>query len=92
MKLRHAELEYIAREIVNQLLAGKYIEVDDAEEAITIVVKTMTEDLMLEDRLNEEVRRILEEHANEVQRRGIEYHQMFNMIKARLVRERNLIL
>lgn len=92
MKLRRAEVDYIAHQIVNQLLSEKYIETEDAKATIAQVAKTILEDLIQEDRLNEEVRQILDEHAEEVQRGRVEYHRMFNLIKARLIRERNLIL
>jgi hypothetical protein len=92
MKLRRSEVDYIARQIVTQLLSGNYMETKDVDATTTLVAKTLLEDLMVEDRLNEEVRQILAEHADEVQRRGVEYHRMFNLIKAKLIKERNLIL
>jgi hypothetical protein len=92
MKLRRSELDHIAQRIVEQLLAGDFIKTENEGEFLAIITKTITEDLMVEDRLNEEVRQILSKHVNEVQRHGVEYHQMFNIIKAKLVKERNLIL
>jgi hypothetical protein len=92
MRLRRSEVEYIARQIVEQLLSGDYMKTEDVEAASAQVTKIISADLMVEDQLNEEVRQILEDHAEEVQRGGVEYYRMFNLIKAKLIRERNLIL
>jgi hypothetical protein len=46
----------------------------------------------VEDRLNEEVREMIRTHSDEMSRQGIQYHDMFRMIKTKLVRERKLIL
>ena len=92
MKLRRSEIDYIARQITNRLLDGDYIKVKDTETTTVKRANIVADDLALEDKLNEEVRQILEEHADEVQRGGVEYHRMFNMVKAKLIRERNLIL
>ncbi len=92
MKLRRNELDYIAQQITERLVGGKYIETTNKETTAAHIADTIAEDLRGEDRLNEEVRQILEDHADEVQRGGVEYHRMFNLVKARLIRERNLIL
>ena len=47
---------------------------------------------MVEDRLNDEVRQLLEEHADKMAGGSVEYHEMFKLVKAKLVRERKLIL
>ena len=46
----------------------------------------------MEDRLNEEVRGIMEQHSEEISRGDINYQEMFRKIKMKLARERNLIL
>ena len=56
------------------------------------LIDIMTEELLEEDRLNEEVREILTEHAEEMRRTNVEYREMFKMIKKKLARERKIIL
>ncbi len=92
MKLRRGEIEHIAGRIVGQLIEKNLLDVDEPEAAVAIVIDIITKDLMIEDRLNDEVRQLLEQYSEEVQRGGVEYHRMFNMVKAKLVRERNIIL
>ena len=47
---------------------------------------------MVEDRLNREVDDIIKDHLNEMQRESVDYRRMFQLIKNKLARERNLIL
>lgn len=57
-----------------------------------ILSHAITEDLRVEDRLNDEVREILQQHVHEMDRANVEHHEMFKKIKAKLVRDRKLIL
>jgi hypothetical protein len=47
---------------------------------------------MIEDRINEEVRKILEEHGSEMKQMGASYEEMFKKVKKQIVRERQVIL
>jgi hypothetical protein len=56
------------------------------------VRKAMTDELGIEDRLNEEVREILNQHADEMRRTGVSYQDMYKKVKGELARQRKLIL
>ena len=58
----------------------------------TIVAGIIIEDLMVEDRLNEEVKTLLESKTEEYERSMMDYGRVFQMVKSKLVRERGLIL
>ena len=95
MKLPIAFLDHIAERIVVRLDAEGVIQPADPAnlgEAVYAVQRAMAGDLQVEDQLNEEVREILRSKADEMQRLGVQYHDMFRMIKAELVRKRKLIL
>lgn len=94
MKLPPAFTEHIAERIVVRLEAEGVIQSGqaDLQEAVAAVQRAMIGDLQVEDQLNEEVREILRSKADEMQRLGVQYHDMFRMIKAELVRKRKLIL
>ena len=64
----------------------------NAAQLLAVVREAIAEDLRVEDELDAEVREILEGHAVEMRRTGAQYHEMFKMIKKKLVRERRLIL
>ena len=55
-------------------------------------VEAITADLMQEDKLNDEVRELLSQHAEQIGRANVEYHELFKKLKAKLVRDRKIIL
>jgi hypothetical protein len=52
----------------------------------------MTEELMVEDRLNEEVRELLKKFASDIEQGRMDYRRLFELTKQKLVKERNLVL
>ena len=94
MKLSSKQIKYISHILVNDLLKDHMIIVMDGtkDEVIAKVENVITDDLMVEDKLNEEVRQILEAHRDEMRLNNIEYYKMFSIIKRKLVKERGLIL
>jgi len=92
MKLHSSLVEHISAEIVKGLVKDGTIQVQDASDTASDVASAFMDDLQVEDRLNEEVREILRTHSDEMTRRGVQYHDMFKMIKNELVRKRKLIL
>ena len=93
MRLRHEEIEYVTWRIVQKLKESGEVDFFDSEEgAQELVSQAITEDLMVEDRLNREVDDILRAHQNEMQHETVDYRRMFQLIKNKLARERGLIL
>jgi len=94
MKLKPSQIRYIAYIIVDQLKQNGFIIYDDKikRDLVAKVEKVITEDLMVEDKLNEEVRQILEKYRDYMIREHIEYHKMFATVKRKLIKERGLIL
>ena len=52
----------------------------------------ITEELTVEDRLNDEVRELLKKHATDIERGRMDYRKLFELTKQKLVKERNLVL
>ena len=92
MKLPAALVEHISGQVVQSLLKEGLLEASDPMVAVGALRAAVIDDLMVEDRLNEEVREILRSHSDEMDRRGVQYHDMFRMIKSELVRKRKLVL
>ena len=92
MKLHHTLVDYISARIVSGLVKEGLLESGDSPSASAAVANAVSEDLMVEDRLNEEVREMLRVRSDEMLRQGVQYQDMFKMIKSRLVRDRKLIL
>ncbi len=93
MKLSKERIGIIARDLVKGLTNRHYIALDMSEsELASKISQIITEDLMVEERLEAEVRQILKSHESEIQRGDVDFHRMFLMIKKKLAKERGVIL
>ena len=91
MRVPKRMAEDMAAQIVEELLSRGYMEYPDKERLVQLVHQVLVDELMVEDRVDEEVRQILSEHTDEIERANVQYHEMFKKVKAKLQRERNLI-
>lgn len=82
---------YACRQIIRKL-HPVWAECANLEAAAQQMAQTIEEDLRAEDDLNEEVREILEQYENVMQKEGVSYMEMFRRIKRKLVVERKLVL
>ena len=83
---------YLAREISKKLLASGLI-VTKAKPALSEKVHAaLLEELSLEDRINDEVRVILEAYSEEMRKSGANYQEMFRKVKTELVKKYKAVL
>ena len=93
MRLTKEFTEHLAKNIVKSLLDKDLIVWEESPEKLqTIINGIIIEDLMVEDRLNEEVKTLLDSKTQEYERSMMDYGRVFQMVKSKLVRERGLIL
>lgn len=86
-------IEKISKKMVKALIGGEHIIWEDRPEKLeTIINQLITDDLMVEDRLNDEVKTLLESRTKDYEREMMDYGRVFQMVKQKLVRERGLIL
>ncbi len=83
---------YLAREITKKLAAGEFIETKNLPAAIEKVHAAILEELTVEDRINDEVRAILEQYSEEMRKTGASYQEMFKKVKSELVRKYKAVL
>ena len=83
-------IEYLSRQLIKRL-NPLYVEVADPAKAALIVSELIVEELSAEDKLNDEVRGILEQYANYMRENQISYSDMFRKIKNQLIAERKVI-
>jgi hypothetical protein len=81
---------YLARQIVKKLSASM-IETVEPQVVTELISAVITEDLAVEDQLNDEVRDILSEYSEYMRREGVSYQEMFRRIKNTLVSQRKVI-
>jgi hypothetical protein len=83
---------YMAREVARQLIKGEFIETQDELGTLQRVHAALLEELTLEDRINDEVRAILEQYSDEMRKTGASYQEMFKKVKNELVRKYKAVL
>jgi hypothetical protein len=92
MRLTSDEIEFISRKIVKTLVGEGRLEVDSPSRVAGEIGRVISQELMEEDRLNEEVREVLMQHSGQLERENITYTEMFKMVKRRLAKEKGIIL
>jgi hypothetical protein len=83
-------IEYLSRQLIKRL-NPLYVEVADPAKAAPVVSDLIVQELSAEDKLNDEVRGILEQYANYMRENQISYADMFRKIKNQLISERKVI-
>ena len=92
MSLQKEYILYLSKRIVDQLIKREMIETNTLVSLRERVLSVLDEELSQEDKINEEVRGILKDYADEMKRTGISYQEMFKAVKNKLIREKKVIL
>jgi uncharacterized protein len=92
MLLNREYVGHMASEVVKRLVDDGLIETKAADAVALRLRQRMSEELTVEDRLNEEVRQILTDHQEEMRRTNVSYQEMYKKVKGQLARDRKLIL
>jgi hypothetical protein len=83
----------MAKRIIDNLIAREMITPKiPVEKLIERADAILLEELMVEDRLNDEVRVLLKKHETDIERNRMDYRKLFELTKQKLVKERNLVL
>ena len=83
---------YLARQTVKQLVADKMIATTKPAVVNERVTAGLIEELSLEDRINDEVRVILEAIQEDMRKGGVSYPEMFKKLKVKLVNQYKAVL
>ncbi len=83
---------YLARQTVKQLVEQKMIHTDKPAALYERVTNGLIEELALEDRINDEVRVILEAFQEDMRKSGASYPEMFKKVKNELARKYKAVL
>ncbi len=83
---------YLARHTVKHLIDAKMISTAKAKAVEERVYNGLLEEMQLEDRINEEVRVILEAYQEDMRKSGASYPDMFKKVKQELARKYKAVL
>lgn len=92
MHYQREYVAYMAKQVLKRLSEAGLVQYDQPDYVTEVITQVMQEELSVEDRLNEDVRKILEQHDAEMKRMGASYEEMFKKVKRQLVRERKVVL
>lgn len=93
MRIPKSWIKPIARRIINNLISKDLVEpLAPQETLIEVTESIILDELLVEDRLNEEVREILKKYEPEIEKGRLDYRKLFELTKQKLVKERNIIL
>ena len=92
MRLKKELVEHISKKIVQSLIGKDLIIWDEGSAMLEErIAKIITDDLLIEDLLNDEVKTLLDSRTKEYERDMMDYGRVFQLVKSRLARERGLI-
>ena len=90
MLLAREFVSYISRKLVQSLTPGT-IETTNPEYVAERIAEVISEELAVEDRLNDEVRDLLSQYSEYMRREGVSYQEMFKRIKKTLISQRKVV-
>lgn len=93
MRIPKTWVPLLTRRIIDNLVEKDLVEPKlPKDKLIEESEKIILEELMVEDRLNEEVREILKKFSADIEKGRLDYRKLFEMTKKKIVEERGLIL
>jgi hypothetical protein len=90
MLLAREFIGYLSRQLVNRLTPGTF-ETANPEVAAEVISQIIEEDLSIEDKLNDEVRDLLDQYSDYMRRENVSYQDMFRKIKRQLLAQRKVL-
>ncbi|MBT6295286.1 MAG: DUF507 family protein [Nitrospina sp.] len=92
MRLKKEFVEKISKKIIESLINKDLIIWESSTDKLELIINNIIiDDLMVEDRLNEEVKQLLDSRTEEYERSMMDYGRVFQLVKSKLARERGLI-
>ncbi len=93
MRVSKERVRALATAVTERLQAKRLLEVTGSSaHLVDSLANAMDEELSVEDRLNAEIRALLQQHDAALQRHQADYQRTFEMVKKKLVNERGLVL
>jgi uncharacterized protein len=90
MLLAREFVSYISKQLVKSLTPGT-IETSNPDLVAEKIAQVISEELAVEDRLNDEVRDLLSQYSEYMRREGVSYQEMFRRIKNTLISQRKVV-
>jgi hypothetical protein len=93
MRIPKTWVSLITKKVVDSIISKQLITSRiPIEQLLSNTEELIMDELLAEDRINEEVREMLRKHNSEIERGKVDYRKLFELTKQKIVKERNLIL
>lgn len=93
MRLPKEMIKHLANAIASNLEGKGLVEYEVTKSAIAEkIAAVITGDMMAEEKLNQDVDKILSAHAAEIAKENMDYRKVFDMTKRKLAQERGIVL
>jgi hypothetical protein len=90
MLLAREFVGYLSRQLVDRLSPASF-ETSDPVVGAAAIAQIIEDDLSVEDKLNDEVRDMLDQYSDYMRRENVSYQEMFRKIKNQLLAQRKVI-
>jgi hypothetical protein len=90
MLLAREFIGYLSRQLVSRLSPSAF-ETSDPAVAAASMAQIIEDDLSIEDKLNDEVRDMLDQYSDYMRRENVSYQEMFRKIKNQLLAQRKIL-
>jgi hypothetical protein len=78
--------------IAKRLIARRFIEAKDETRVKQAIQRVIVDNLVAEEQLEVEARRILQGYARDIRDQGLDYRQLFSKAREKLARDRGFVL
>ena len=93
MRLPKEMIKHLSDAIAANLESKGLVEYEVTKSVIAEkIAEVITGDMMAEEKLNQDVEKILSAHAAEIAKENMDYRKVFDMTKRKLAQERGIVL
>jgi hypothetical protein len=93
MRLSPKKIESLSKAICRSLEANPDLEFAESADKVQVLIRrVIAEDMRLEEEIEEEARKLLEQHKGEIDRKGASYDALLRKAKAKIAQERKVVL
>jgi len=93
MRLKPEKIEQLAELVYETLAANSEVRLSGEKKDVVFQIgKAITEDLKIEEEIEVEARKLLEQHENELRRTGVRFDQAIWKMKKKLAQDKGFVI
>jgi hypothetical protein len=92
MALPKDYIPHFAAQLVKRLEASGKVRIQDNAAAVARVQQVFLDDMAVEDKLNQEVRDVLEQYQERIRRDAISYQEMYKLVKKEVMKKHKITI